>query len=123
MTLEKPSISVSTIFTIPLTIIVGLYRGTLGAGEAIVFALDSIATAYVTEAAIIFSFYTAGVLVFLFASYKWIDETTYFKEDEVVVPNHILIESGHEKEIKVGQAVDEETDNDSTPVEVTEKNK
>ena len=83
-------------------------------GEAVVFGLDSSSIAYVKEAAIIFSFYTAGVLIFLFAAWKWVDNTTYFKEEFVVVPNHVLLETGHAQEVK-GMSPTDDTEGSATP--------
>jgi len=42
----------------------GIFRGVLGAGEAICFGLDSISVPYVKEAGIIFAFYATGAIVF-----------------------------------------------------------
>lgn len=70
-----------------------MFRGVLGAGEAICFGLDSIEVPFVKEAAVIFTFYTTGVLVFLYLGLYHIHETEYFAgEEDVVVPRHVLAE-------------------------------
>lgn len=75
----------------------GVFRGILGAGEAICFGVDSIAVPYMKEAAVIFAFYTTGVLVFAYLAAFHIRETEYFNgEDDVVIPKHVLEE--HEAE-------------------------
>ena len=80
----------------------GVFRGVLGAGEAICFGLDSIEIPYIKEAGGIFAFYATGVLGFYYLVLFQIDETNYFKDGEVgaVVPNHILEEKGFEKELE-----------------------
>lgn len=74
----------------------GVFRGVLGAGEAVCFGLDSIEIPFVKEAGGIFAFYAAGVIVFYYLAWFHIDETNYFKDGEtgVIVPNHILEEKG-----------------------------
>lgn len=70
-----------------------MFRGFLGAGEAICFGVDSIAVPYMKEAAVIFTFYTTGVLVFAYLAVYHIRETEYFNgEDDVVIPKHVLEE-------------------------------
>ncbi|KAL3486471.1 hypothetical protein BJX62DRAFT_246798 [Aspergillus germanicus] len=81
----------------------GVFRGFLGAGEAICFGVDSIAVPYMKEAAVIFAFYAAGVLIFAYLALFHIRETEYFAEEEgVVVPKHVL--EAHECE-KLGTEV------------------
>ena len=70
-----------------------MFRGILGAGEAICFGVDSTAVPYMKEAAVIFAFYTTGVLVFAYLAAFHIRETEYFNgEDDVVIPKHVLQE-------------------------------
>ncbi|KUJ07076.1 uncharacterized protein LY89DRAFT_601886 [Mollisia scopiformis] len=71
----------------------GVFRGFLGAGEAICFGLDSIGIPYIKEAGGIFAFYTTGVLIFLYMAAFHIEETKYFSgEEDVVIPKHVLEE-------------------------------
>ncbi|KAL2434948.1 putative membrane protein C6F6.04c [Exophiala dermatitidis] len=71
----------------------GVFRGFLGAGEAICFGVDSTEVPYMKEAAVIFAFYTAGVLIFAYLALYHIRETEYFNgEDDVVIPKHVLEE-------------------------------
>ena len=49
---------------------------------------------YIKEAATIFTFYTAGVLVFAYLAAFHISETKYFTEDDVTIPKHVLEERG-----------------------------
>ncbi|OJI99489.1 hypothetical protein ASPVEDRAFT_26301 [Aspergillus versicolor CBS 583.65] len=73
----------------------GVFRGFLGAGEAICFGVDSIKVPYMKEAAVIFAFYTSGVLIFAFIAAFHIKDTEYFNgEDGVVIPKHVLAEHG-----------------------------
>lgn len=74
----------------------GVFRGVLGAGEAICFGLDSIEIPFIDEAGGIFAFYCAGVIAFYYLAWYHIDDSNYFKdgEDGAVVPNHILHEKG-----------------------------
>lgn len=70
-----------------------MFRGILGAGEAICFGVDSIAVPYIKEAAVIFAFYATGCLVFLYLALYHIKETEYFAgEEDVVIPKHVLEE-------------------------------
>ncbi len=53
------------------------------------------------EAAVIFAFYTTGVLVFAYLAAFHIRETEYFNgEDDVVIPKHVL-EEHHMTEVSV----------------------
>lgn len=71
-----------------------MFRGVLGAGEAICFGVDSIAVPFIKEAGAIFAFYATGVMVFYYLALTQIKETEYFNgEDDVVIPNHVL--EGH----------------------------
>lgn len=71
----------------------GVFRGWLAAGEAICFGVDSLAVPYIKEAAVIFAFLAAGVLVLGYLALFHITETEYFTgEDGVVIPKHILEE-------------------------------
>lgn len=74
----------------------GVFRGVLGAGEAICFGLDSIEIPFIKEAGGIFAFYCAGIIAFYYLGWYHIDDSNYFKDGEVgvVVPNHILHEKG-----------------------------
>jgi hypothetical protein len=45
---------------------VGVFRGVLGAGEAIIFGLDSIKIPYIAEAGGILLFYVIGICVFYY---------------------------------------------------------
>mgnify|MGYP003624081752 CR=1 FL=1 len=74
-----------------LTHYVGVFRGVLGAGEAIVFGLDSIKIPYVAEAGGILLFYVIGISVFYYLGFTHIKDTNYdHVEEGAVVPNHIL---------------------------------
>jgi len=78
----------------------GVFRGFLGAGEAICFGVDSIAVPYMKEAAVIFTFYATGVLVFTYLAAFHIDDTKYFThEADVVVPKHVLEEHAHDADV------------------------
>ena len=74
----------------------GVFRGVLGAGEAICFGLDSIEIPFIKEAGGVFAFYATGVMVFYYLAWYHIDDSNYFKKGEIgaVVPNHILKEKG-----------------------------
>lgn len=83
----------------------GVYRSFLAAGEAVVFGIDSAGVSFLNMAAVLFAFYTAGVLIFLYLALFHITETQYFTgEDDVVIPQHVL--EAHEV---AGQGLDEET--------------
>lgn len=84
----------------------------MGAGEAICFGLDSIAVPYIKEAAVIFTFYTTGIIVFGYLAAFHIRETEYFNgEEDVVIPKHVLEE--HQAQ---GIKPDEETSVEKTVV-------
>lgn len=86
-----------------------MFRGFLGAGEAICFGLDSISVPYVKEAGVIFCFYATGVIIFIYLAAFHIEETKYFtNEDGVVIPTHVL----EEHDVVEGKdATPENTDN------------
>jgi hypothetical protein len=70
-----------------------VFRGFLGAGEAICFGVDSIAVPFVKEAGVIFAFYATGIMVFAYLGAFHIKETQYFThEADVVIPKHVLEE-------------------------------
>ena len=74
----------------------GVFRGFLGAGEAICFGLDSIAVPYIKEAGVIFTFYTTGILIFAYLAAFHIKDTKYFTHEEgVVIPKHIMEAHAH----------------------------
>jgi len=74
-----------------LTHYVGVFRGVLGAGEAIIFGLDSIKIPYIAEAGGILLFYVIGICVFYYLGIYHIKDTNYdLVETGAVVPNHIL---------------------------------
>ncbi|KAJ4333520.1 hypothetical protein N0V87_007545 [Didymella glomerata] len=74
-----------------LTHYVGVFRGVLGAGEAICFGLDSIKISFIAEAGGILLFYIMGFCVFYYLGVYHIKDTNYDHEEEgAVVPNHIL---------------------------------
>lgn len=74
-----------------LTHYVGVFRGVLGAGEAICFGLDSIKIPFIAEAGGILLFYVMGFCVFYYLGVYHIKDTNYDHEEEgAVVPNHIL---------------------------------
>ncbi|KAK5213263.1 hypothetical protein LTR41_000842 [Exophiala xenobiotica] len=95
----------------------GVFRGILGAGEAICFGVDSIAVPYMKEAAVIFAFYTTGVLVFAYLAAFHIRETEYFNgEDDVVIPKHVLEEHAAEAQSIRGEKAQSVT-GEKVPVE------
>ncbi|OAL05561.1 hypothetical protein IQ06DRAFT_239766 [Phaeosphaeriaceae sp. SRC1lsM3a] len=74
-----------------LTHYVGVFRGVLGAGEAIIFGLDSIKIPYIAEAGGILLFYVIGICVFYYLGIYRIKDTNYdHAEEGAVIPNHIL---------------------------------
>jgi hypothetical protein len=59
--------------------------------------VDSVAVPYIKEAAVIFTFYATGVLVFAYLAAFHITETEYFNgEEDVVIPKHVLEEHASE---------------------------
>jgi hypothetical protein len=71
------------------------FRACLAAGESVVFGLDSLLIPYIKEAGIIFAFYFAGICIYAYFALFVIEETKYFQEENVVVPAHVLQETGH----------------------------
>lgn len=79
-----------------------MFRGFLGAGEAICFGVDSVMVPFMKEAAVIFTFYTSGVLIFTYIAAFHIKDTEYFNgEEDVVIPKHVLSE--HTEDGKPGE--------------------
>lgn len=78
-----------------LTHYVGVFRGVLGAGEALCFGLDSIQIPFLAEAGGVLLFYTIGISVFYYLGLCHMAETNYNKDEQgAVVPNHVLFERG-----------------------------
>lgn len=75
----------------------GIWRGVLAAGEAIIFGADSTLIPFEREVGALFALYATGILIFAYLAYFHIQDTLYFTEDRVVVPNHIIEEIGEEK--------------------------
>lgn len=74
-----------------LTHYVGVFRGVLGAGEAVCFGLDSIKIPFLAESGGVLLFYTIGVASFYYLGVYHMKDTNYdHKEEGAVVPNHIL---------------------------------
>lgn len=68
-----------------------MFRGVLGAGEAICFGLDSIKIPFLAEAGGILLFYAIGICSFYYLGIYHIKDTNYdHREEGAVVPNHIL---------------------------------
>lgn len=70
----------------------GVFRGFLGAGEAIAFGVDSVKVPYIIESGVSFCFYAIGLMVFAYLCLFQVEESRYFKEKNVVVPNHVVME-------------------------------
>jgi len=74
-----------------LTHYVGVFRGVLGAGEAICFGLDSIKIPFIAEAGGILLFYVLGIASFYYLGIYHIKDTNYnHREEGAVIPNHVL---------------------------------
>jgi hypothetical protein len=74
---------------------VGVFRGVLGAGEALCFGLDSIQIPFIAEAGGVLLFYVIGISVFYYLGIVHMAETNYDKKEEgAVIPNHVLEEKG-----------------------------
>lgn len=73
----------------------GVFRGFLAAGEAVAFGVDSRKTPYVIESGIILGFYTLGFALMCYLAFFVIEDTKYFQEEEVTIPEHVRQE--HEK--------------------------
>jgi len=107
-----------------LTHYVGVFRGVLGAGEAICFGLDSIKIPFIAEAGGILLFYLMGIASFYYLGFYHMTDTNYNRAEEgAIVPNHILeqegITSGHEvvirdREAKEGYVAETEKDGSSS---------
>ncbi|KAI0129691.1 hypothetical protein BJ170DRAFT_617268 [Xylariales sp. AK1849] len=82
-----------------LTHFVGVFRGILGAGEALCFGLDSIKIPFLAESGGILLFYAIGVAVFYYLGVYHMEDTNYDKKEEgAIVPNHVLEEKGIDAE-------------------------
>ena len=87
-----------------LTHYVGIFRGVLGAGEAICFGLDSIKIPFTAEAGGILLFYVIGIGAFYYLGIYHIKDTNYdHAEEGAIVPNHVLEGEG----LTVGQRREE----------------
>jgi len=74
-----------------LTHYVGVFRGVLGAGEAVCFGLDSIKIPFLAESGGILLFYMLGIASFYYLGIYHIKDTNYDHHEEgAVIPNHIL---------------------------------
>ncbi|CAE7022410.1 hypothetical protein PTNB73_02368 [Pyrenophora teres f. teres] len=88
-----------------LTHYVGVFRGVLGAGEAICFGLDSIKIPFIAEAGGILLFYVIGIASFYYLGIYHIKDTNYNKTEEgAVIPNHVLQEEGWTPELEAGSS-------------------
>jgi hypothetical protein len=68
-----------------------VFRGVLGAGEAICFGLDSIQIPFLAEAGGILLFYVIGISSFYYLGIYHIKDTNYdHREEGAVIPNHVL---------------------------------
>ncbi|KAI7788259.1 hypothetical protein LA080_012326 [Diaporthe eres] len=86
-----------------LTHYVGVFRGVLGAGEAICFGLDSIKIPFIAEAGGILLFYAIGICSFYYLGIYHIKDTNYdHREEGAVIPNHVL-EGMHVRDVPGAQ--------------------
>ncbi|KAF2251755.1 hypothetical protein BU26DRAFT_242849 [Trematosphaeria pertusa] len=98
-----------------LTHYVGVFRGVLGAGEAVCFGLDSIKIPFLAESGGILLFYVIGIASFYYLGIYHIKDTNYdHHEQGAVIPNHILegrglTEGQNIEDIKRGASVSEGT--------------
>lgn len=68
-----------------------MFRGVLGAGEAVCFGLDSIRIPFLAEAGGILLFYVLGIVGLAYLGWYRISDTNYDRREEgAVVPNHVL---------------------------------
>ncbi|EXJ79501.1 hypothetical protein A1O1_08765 [Capronia coronata CBS 617.96] len=96
----------------------GVYRGVMASGEAIFFGLDSIAIPFVKEAGVLFTFYTVGLMVFIYLGAFHITETQYLVGEEgVVIPIHFVEEHKHEFDIAEVQVPPIDIEHNSIPLE------
>lgn len=78
-----------------LTHYVGVFRGVLGAGEALCFGLDSIKIPFIAEAGGVLLFYIIGISIFYYLGIYHMADTNYDKSEEgAIIPNHVLEEKG-----------------------------
>ncbi|KAH8803409.1 hypothetical protein F5884DRAFT_507263 [Xylogone sp. PMI_703] len=98
----------------------GGFRACLAAGESVVFGLDSLEIPYIKEAGIIFAFYATGILIYIYFALFVVEETKYFQESNVVVPIHVMEETGHAVEATEVEAEGKEKTEAATP-DVKEK--
>jgi len=88
-----------------LTHYVGVFRGVLGAGEAICFGLDSIKIPFIAEAGGILLFYIIGIASFYYLGIYHMKDTNYDKTEEgAVIPNHVLQEEGWTPGLEAGSS-------------------
>lgn len=100
----------------------GVFRGVLGAGEAICFGLDSIKIPFIAEAGGILLFYVIGICVFYYLGIYHIKDTNYDQVEEgAVVPNHILQGEGLTPGQKVARAAQLDAETDGKPNSSSEK--
>ncbi|KAF1355747.1 hypothetical protein EJ07DRAFT_167936 [Lizonia empirigonia] len=106
-----------------LTHYVGVFRGVLGAGEAICFGLDSIKIPFIAEAGGILLFYIIGICAFYYLGIYHIKNTNYDHEEEgAVIPNYILEGEGlttgqHVEESRGVASVNQDNQEKATPTE------
>lgn len=101
-----------------LTHYVGVFRGVLGAGEAVCFGLDSIKIPFLAESGGILLFYVLGICSFYYLGIYHIKDTNYdHREEGAVIPNHILEGKG----LTEGQDVAQIQRGNSISGESTEK--
>ncbi|KAF2727326.1 hypothetical protein EJ04DRAFT_505881 [Polyplosphaeria fusca] len=87
-----------------LTHYVGVFRGVLGAGEAVCFGLDSIKIPFISEAGGVLLFYSVGIAAFYYLGVRHVKDTNYDRQEVgVVVPNHVL----HGEGLTEGQRVED----------------
>lgn len=75
-------------------------------GEAIGFGVDSHGTAFVIQSSVILAFYTIGFLTFGYLAMFKVENTKYFQEEEVTIPEHVKQE--HARELELDDAQDSE---------------
>jgi|SRR5688572_2195485 hypothetical protein len=83
----------------------GAFRCWCSVGEAIAFGVDARKMAYIIQSSVILGFYAAGFFALLGLAVFKVENTKYFQEEEVTIPEHIKKEHQQELDVHDGESV------------------
>lgn len=81
----------------------GIFRGTNALGIMINFLIDGNGASYTVQVAFQYATYGVGLVLLFYIALKHVVDTNYFKEETVIVPEHIKAEQAQAQKVATGE--------------------